>query len=144
MKLMLLISTWFISSSHPLSMIMTMILATLYINIIMYTVMKHSWFPLIITLLMLGGLLVIFLYITSLTPNKKFSFNKKILLIIPVMIFFTKFNNLFFHSNYSVQTNNIFSKTSTTMLIFLLMYLMITLISIMMIIKSSMAPLKSN
>nr|YP_010934989.1 NADH dehydrogenase subunit 6 [Ornithodoros improvisus]WKW52637.1 NADH dehydrogenase subunit 6 [Ornithodoros improvisus] len=144
MKFMLLISIWFISSTHPISMIMMMIMMTMYINIILYKIMKHTWFPLIITLLMLGGLLVIFLYITSLTPNKKFIFKKKIFFFSLPLLFLFKMNNVLLYSNFNIQIYNIFTSSSMYTMIFMLLYLLITLIAIMMIIKSSLAPLKSN
>nr|YP_009348106.1 NADH dehydrogenase subunit 6 [Nothoaspis amazoniensis]APW83519.1 NADH dehydrogenase subunit 6 [Nothoaspis amazoniensis] len=108
----------------------------------MYMYMKYSWFILIITLLILGGLLVIFLYITSLTPNKKFIFNKKILILIP-MSFFFKYTNIMIpaHPN---QILFLFTPKSLLIMIFTLAYMILTLITIMNLIKSNMTPLKSN
>nr|YP_009537776.1 NADH dehydrogenase subunit 6 [Ornithodoros coriaceus]AYN59508.1 NADH dehydrogenase subunit 6 [Ornithodoros coriaceus] len=141
MKLMLFISLAFISMPHPISMLIIMIMMTVYINILMYMMMKHTWFILIITLLMLGGLLVIFMYITSLTPNKKFYLKKYFFVSIPIF-YMMKMNNLSWLSLNNTQTMKVLS--SPSILIFMLIYLMITLMAIMSLIKSSLAPLKAN
>nr|YP_010535659.1 NADH dehydrogenase subunit 6 [Alectorobius puertoricensis]UYB78545.1 NADH dehydrogenase subunit 6 [Alectorobius puertoricensis]UYB78558.1 NADH dehydrogenase subunit 6 [Alectorobius puertoricensis] len=142
MKLILLLILSFIFSTHPIMLIIIMILTTITLNMYMYMYMKFSWFILMITLLILGGLLVIFLYITSLTPNKKFIFKKMYFFMIPLTFMLnTKQMTFFSTKNYQMMT--LFSPTSLTILMFILIYLMLTLISIMVMIKSSMAPLKS-
>nr|UYB78441.1 NADH dehydrogenase subunit 6 [Alectorobius microlophi] len=142
MKLIVLTTLCFISSSHPMMMIMIMILSTLILNFYMYLYMKYSWFILMITLLILGGLLVIFLYITSLTPNKKFNFNKTFIIMIP-LILVLKFEQIM-NPSISHQILYLFTPLSLILLMLTIMYLMLTLISIMRIIKSSMAPMKST
>nr|AHF21700.1 NADH dehydrogenase subunit 6 [Subparmatus marinkellei] len=141
MKLIIMSILCFMSSSHPILMIMFMIITLLTLNMYMYMYMKFSWFILMVTLLILGGLLVIFLYITSLTPNKKFNF-KKIIFISP-LVPFINMNSKMNPSNPS-QMEILFTSKSLIMLIFTLIYLMLTLISITTLIKSSMAPIKSN
>nr|UYB78714.1 NADH dehydrogenase subunit 6 [Ornithodoros turicata]UYB78740.1 NADH dehydrogenase subunit 6 [Ornithodoros turicata] len=144
MKFMMIMPLMFMSSTHPISMVMIMILTTIYMSIMMYKFMKFSWFILIITLLILGGLLVIFLYITSLTPNKKFTFNKKWLFISLPLLLVLKINNFPMVSMNKMQIQEILTEKPLMMLLFMMIYLLISLISIMMIIKSIMAPLKSN
>nr|YP_009536356.1 NADH dehydrogenase subunit 6 [Ornithodoros parkeri]AYN50634.1 NADH dehydrogenase subunit 6 [Ornithodoros parkeri] len=144
MKFMMIMPLLFMSSTHPISMIMIMILTTIYMSILMYKFMKFSWFILIITLLILGGLLVIFLYITSLTPNKKFIFNKKWILFAFPMLLLLKNNNFPIMTINKSQIQEILTEKPLMMLMFMMFYLLISLISIMMIIKSIMAPLKSN
>nr|UYL27207.1 NADH dehydrogenase subunit 6 [Alectorobius amblus] len=141
MNLIIMMIICFIFSSHPIMMIFLMILITLSLNMYMYMYMKYTWFIFMITLLILGGLLVIFLYITSLTPNKKFNLNKIFYFTIP-LVFFMKINP-------NMQPNNfymfsLFMPSSMLLLTLMLIYLMLTLISIMKMIKSSMAPLKIN
>nr|YP_010535490.1 NADH dehydrogenase subunit 6 [Alectorobius atacamensis]UYB78194.1 NADH dehydrogenase subunit 6 [Alectorobius atacamensis] len=142
MKLTFILTLCFISSSHPIMLIMIMILTTLTLNMCMYTYMKFSWFIFMITLLILGGLLVIFLYITSLTPNKKFSFKKFMYYMIPLFLILHPYQITNSTSNY--QISMLFLPNSLIMLMFTLIYLMLTLITIMILIKSTMAPLKSH
>nr|AIZ58669.1 NADH dehydrogenase subunit 6 [Ornithodoros kalahariensis]AIZ58760.1 NADH dehydrogenase subunit 6 [Ornithodoros kalahariensis] len=142
MKMLMMISVWFMASTHPISMIMILISSTLFLNLLIYTQFKNTWFPLLVTLLILGGMLTIFLYITSLTPNKKFTFNKFFMTISSIGLMINIKNNTF--TNF--QETNIFNILNTSpimMIIFMTTYLLITLIAIMMMIKSSMAPMKS-
>nr|UYL27246.1 NADH dehydrogenase subunit 6 [Alectorobius spheniscus] len=141
MNLIIMMTLCFIFSSHPAMMILLMILITLTLNMYMYMYMKYTWLMFMITLLILGGLLVIFLYITSLTPNKKFSLNKIFYYFIPLTLL-VNFNPMMYPNNYTMSS--LFMPMSALMLIFMLIYLMLTLVSIMNMIKSSMAPLKMN
>nr|YP_010535646.1 NADH dehydrogenase subunit 6 [Alectorobius peruvianus]UYB78532.1 NADH dehydrogenase subunit 6 [Alectorobius peruvianus] len=142
MKLILLTILSFIATKHPILMIMSMITMCLLLNVYMYMYMKYTWFIYIITLLILGGLLVIFLYITSLTPNKKFNFNKKVFLLTPLILFLNTPQIMTMDQHYQIMT--LFYPKSLTMVILTLIYLLLTLISIMSVVKSSMAPLKSS
>nr|YP_010535633.1 NADH dehydrogenase subunit 6 [Alectorobius peropteryx]UYB78506.1 NADH dehydrogenase subunit 6 [Alectorobius peropteryx]UYB78519.1 NADH dehydrogenase subunit 6 [Alectorobius peropteryx] len=142
MKLMMLLIISFTFSAHPISMILTMIFLALTLNMYMYMYMKYTWFIMMITLLILGGLLVTFFYITSLTPNKKFTFKKKVLIAIP-LLFFLK-NNQVMESTFDKQINTLIQINSLTIQIFTLTYLMLTLLTINHMIKSNMAPLKIN
>nr|YP_010535672.1 NADH dehydrogenase subunit 6 [Alectorobius rietcorreai]UYB78571.1 NADH dehydrogenase subunit 6 [Alectorobius rietcorreai] len=142
MKMITLMTLCFMASTHPIFMIITMILMALILNMYMYSFMKYTWFILIITLLILGGLLVIFLYVTSLTPNKKFKFKKKIFFLIPITFLLN--TNQITNNSSNNQIDILFMTESMKMLILTLIYLILTLISITMLIKSSMAPIKSN
>nr|YP_009480303.1 NADH dehydrogenase subunit 6 [Reticulinasus faini]AIZ58554.1 NADH dehydrogenase subunit 6 [Reticulinasus faini] len=142
MKLIMILIMCFISSTHPILMILTMIMTSLMLNMYMYMYIKHSWFLLIITLLILGGLLVIFLYITSLTPNKKFNM-KKIIFFTPLIILIEN-QNLIMNCNSNNQIMNLFTPNSLLMLILTLSYLILSLISIMNLIQSNMIPLKQQ
>nr|YP_010535711.1 NADH dehydrogenase subunit 6 [Ornithodoros tabajara]UYB78649.1 NADH dehydrogenase subunit 6 [Ornithodoros tabajara]UYB78662.1 NADH dehydrogenase subunit 6 [Ornithodoros tabajara] len=142
MKLTILMILCFMASNHPIFMILIMIMTSLLLNVYMYMYMKNTWFIFLITLLILGGLLVIFLYITSLTPNKKFNFNKKIFLMLP-LIFLPKITFIS-NNNTTLQMLVLFLPKSLTMLLMTLIYLILTLISIMVMLKSSMAPIKTT
>nr|AIZ58578.1 NADH dehydrogenase subunit 6 [Ornithodoros costalis] len=144
MKLLFILTTLFLSSLHPISMLMIMISTTIYLTLMIYMVMKQSWLSLIITLLMLGGLLVIFLYITSLTPNKKFILSKKIFFALTPLTLLINFNNSFYTNFSNLTTLSIFDIDKTPMLFFMLIYLLLTLLVIMKMINSTLSPLKSN
>nr|YP_009480316.1 NADH dehydrogenase subunit 6 [Ornithodoros savignyi]AIZ58734.1 NADH dehydrogenase subunit 6 [Ornithodoros savignyi]AIZ58747.1 NADH dehydrogenase subunit 6 [Ornithodoros savignyi] len=142
MKMLMMLSIWFIASTHPISMIMILISTTLFLNLIIYTQLKNTWFPFTMTLLILGGMLTIFLYITSLTPNKKFTFNKIFMILSPSTLFINTNKNIFlnFQQKHILE---LFNLSSITAVIITTIYLLVTLIAIMMMIKSSMAPMKS-
>nr|AIZ58682.1 NADH dehydrogenase subunit 6 [Ornithodoros pavimentosus]AIZ58695.1 NADH dehydrogenase subunit 6 [Ornithodoros pavimentosus] len=142
MKLLMMMSIWFIASSHPISMMIILIFSTLYLNLLIYTQLKNTWFPLMVTLLILGGMLTIFLYITSLTPNKKFTFNKFFIATSIMTLLANTKNNIFMNFK-TTHIITMFNNHSISIIILMTIYLLVTLIAIMMMIKSSMAPMKS-
>nr|AIZ58619.1 NADH dehydrogenase subunit 6 [Ornithodoros moubata]UYB78480.1 NADH dehydrogenase subunit 6 [Ornithodoros moubata] len=142
MKLLMMTSIWFIASTHPISMILILIFSTLLMNFCVYTQLKNTWFPLMVTLLILGGMLTIFLYITSLTPNKKFHINK-LPILLSMMMFLIKIKTNLFMSFHQNQIFSMFSNSLESLIIIMMIYLLMTLIAIMMMIKASMAPMKS-
>nr|AIZ58632.1 NADH dehydrogenase subunit 6 [Ornithodoros porcinus] len=141
MKLLMMISIWFIASNHPISMILILIFSTLLMNFCVYTHLKNTWFPLMVTLLILGGMLAIFLYITSLTPNKKFYMIKIPILLSFVTLLINTKSSLYMNF-WQNQVFNMFAN-SPMALIIMVFYLLLTLIAIMMMIKAAMAPMKS-
>nr|YP_009740599.1 NADH dehydrogenase subunit 6 [Xiangelilacris zhongdianensis]QID03561.1 NADH dehydrogenase subunit 6 [Xiangelilacris zhongdianensis] len=62
----------FIKLNHPMSMMFTIILQTFFIGLMVGTVMKSFWLSYILFLTFLGGMLVLFIYITSITSNEMF------------------------------------------------------------------------
>nr|YP_011021921.1 NADH dehydrogenase subunit 6 [Argas vulgaris]WQM44088.1 NADH dehydrogenase subunit 6 [Argas vulgaris] len=140
MKLPMITSIFFFMSLHPLTMLMTLIFMTLNIIYIVYMTTKTSWLPMILILLILGGMLVLFIYITSITPNKKFYYKKwgLIFLIFPLLIN-TKMTFLNF-SKLNILLFNI--DKNSYLLIFITVYLLLTLIAVMQLINSSIAPVR--
>nr|YP_007026378.1 NADH dehydrogenase subunit 6 [Argas africolumbae]AFV32075.1 NADH dehydrogenase subunit 6 [Argas africolumbae]UYL27194.1 NADH dehydrogenase subunit 6 [Argas africolumbae] len=140
MKISMLISIFFFMSLHPLTMLIMLILMTLNIITIVYLSTNTTWIPMILILLILGGMLVLFIYITSVTPNKKFSFKKQsIFMVMPSLMFSTNMVYL----NFSQTSILLFNMDKNSfLLIFITIYLLITLIAIMKLINSSTAPLR--
>nr|AMX74130.1 NADH dehydrogenase subunit 6 [Navis striatus] len=141
MKFMVLISLFFLLSTHPLTMIFLLVIITFLTAFMMYLTMKSTWFSLILILLILGGMLVLFIYITSLTPNQKFTLNKKniFLLLLPMLMQMNNKMQLTFSKEniYMYNMNN-----NSLLLIFITTYLLITLIAIMKLINSTKGPLR--
>nr|QLD97034.1 NADH dehydrogenase subunit 6 [Navis striatus] len=141
MKFMVLISLFFLLSTHPLTMIFLLVIITFLTAFMMYLTMKSTWFSLILILLILGGMLVLFIYITSLTPNQKFTLNKKniFLLLLPMLMHMNNKMQLTFSKEniymYNMHNNSL-------LLIFITTYLLITLIAIMKLINSTKGPLR--
>nr|UZC53686.1 NADH dehydrogenase subunit 6 [Ultragryllacris sp. 1 JL-2022a] len=63
----------FIQCNHPLSMTLIIILQTLLICTFTGMISQSFWFSYILFLVFLGGMLVLFIYITSLASNEMFS-----------------------------------------------------------------------
>nr|YP_010535464.1 NADH dehydrogenase subunit 6 [Ixodes scapularis]UER94084.1 NADH dehydrogenase subunit 6 [Ixodes scapularis]UYB78142.1 NADH dehydrogenase subunit 6 [Ixodes scapularis]UYB78155.1 NADH dehydrogenase subunit 6 [Ixodes scapularis] len=142
MKFMTLMTTIFFIFNHPMYMLMSIIMVTLSMSILIYKSMKMMWIPLILILLILGGMFILFLYIISLIPNKKLTFNKKIMML---MIFLLISFPLFKMSEISfLFMNSNFFHSSMNMMMFMMIYLIITLIVVMKLMTSSNAPLSTS
>nr|AIZ58489.1 NADH dehydrogenase subunit 6 [Argas walkerae] len=140
MKIPMIISIMFYMSLHPLTMLMTLIIFTLNIIIMVYQMLNTTWFSMILILLILGGMLVLFIYVASVVPNMKFLYKKWMLLfLLTPFLFSSKFYPLsYFNSNISMFNID----KNSFLLIFITIYLLITLIAVMKLINSSIAPLR--
>nr|AML26173.1 NADH dehydrogenase subunit 6 [Scolytinae sp. BMNH 1274290] len=91
---------------NPLSKGCILLLLTISTSIMASTKHLNSWFGYILFLIMVGGILVTFIYMTSIASNEKFKFPKiqmMMLFILTIMV------NLIIFS--IVSTNNYFSMT---------------------------------
>nr|QOL01034.1 NADH dehydrogenase subunit 6 [Omocestus petraeus] len=75
----------FIKLNHPMSMMMFIIIQTFFVGLITGTMMESFWLSYILFLTFLGGMLVLFIYITSIASNELFK-NKSIVLIISMIM----------------------------------------------------------
>nr|UXX50235.1 NADH dehydrogenase subunit 6 [Haemaphysalis concinna] len=143
MLMILSLSILLMMMTHPLMMLMSIMLLTLYMSMIFYLISQFSMISLIMILLILGGMLVIFMYMVSLTPNNKISFNFKML----VSIFF-----ILFLLNVEIQMKNldmqIFNKIYFTnymnLIMLMMMYLILSLNVVMKLTNSNMTPMKMS
>lgn len=65
-----------IAFSHPLILVLTLVTQTLRTIILIYHQTQTPWVGIIIFLIFLGGLLIIFSYLSALVPNEIFFSNK--------------------------------------------------------------------
>jgi len=105
----------FIQLSHPLSIMLILLIQTFLICLITGSINENFWFSYIIFLVFLGGILVIFIYITSLASNEIFSFSIKITSIFLTIFIFTLIItnllnlDLFINFNNNETINNLFN-----------------------------------
>nr|UFZ13343.1 NADH dehydrogenase subunit 6 [Protohermes subnubilus] len=77
-----LIITWnFTQVNHPLAMGLILLLQTVMICLTSGLMVQTFWFSYILFLIMLGGMLILFIYMTSLASNELFSISMKTLMI---------------------------------------------------------------
>nr|YP_010536439.1 NADH dehydrogenase subunit 6 [Chaetocnema confinis]UYC28917.1 NADH dehydrogenase subunit 6 [Chaetocnema confinis] len=94
MNLILVNSLMLIFLKHPLSSGLTLMLQTIMISIMTGKMSMNFWFSYILFIIMIGGMMVLFIYMTSIASNEKFKINPLmfiILLITLIMTFFTEF-----------------------------------------------------
>nr|YP_011035837.1 NADH dehydrogenase subunit 6 [Penicillidia jenynsii]WRI60693.1 NADH dehydrogenase subunit 6 [Penicillidia jenynsii] len=149
----------FLIIKHPLSMSLILLIQTLIISIMSGMMNKNFWFSYILFLIFIGALLILFIYITSLTSNKMFNFSYKMIFIpmfffmIFLMMKMNFFNWNFMNSdmmkmnemNYSFNFYEfimLYNFPSNLIIFMTMMYLLLTLISIMKITKFNKGPFR--
>nr|AXS65036.1 NADH dehydrogenase subunit 6 [Curculionoidea sp. 14 KM-2017] len=154
--LMLSLSFMFIILNHPLSLGFIMLIQTIFIALFSGMLNLNFWFSYILFLILIGGLMILFIYMTSIASNEKFNFSLKMLIIFTSMltIFYLMTWNLndLSISNYpdfSLTTNSWkmnFNKylNSYNIITFNLIinYLLITLIAVVKLTKLTSSPLR--
>lgn len=151
----------FIMLSHPISIGLLILLQTLLIAIFTGAQSNNFWFSYILFLVFLGGILILFSYITRLVANQTFKFSSFIPWIILVTRIFIITSPLIMKIwNWNFSSLNIFdpsvpshfafthfSKLYLTyrarITIFLALLLLLSLIVVVNLIKLDKGPLRS-
>nr|QOV03276.1 NADH dehydrogenase subunit 6 [Hydrellia maura] len=162
---MLIIGIMFLNMMHPLAMGLTLLVQTLLICLVTGLLTKSFWFSYILFLIFLGGMLVLFIYVTSLASNEMFSMSIKLtmfsvmmislIIIISILIDKTLFMNWMINNEMnplnsinslitenSLNLNKLYNFPTNFITIMLMNYLLITLIAIVKITKLSKGPLR--
>nr|BAL70375.1 NADH dehydrogenase subunit 6 [Aposthonia japonica] len=153
----MMLTSLFMYFNHPL--ILTIIILTQTTNscLIMGTHMKNFWIPYLLFIIMLGGLMIMFMYMCSTTPNQLMKSPTYTLLIsLLTMIIFMTINKMYWKDklmkmNYSTlsmnSTNNFFNMlinfpTQFTFML-MMMFLAFSMFTTMKISFTSNKPLRS-
>nr|WBK17687.1 NADH dehydrogenase subunit 6 [Dianemobius fascipes nigrofasciatus] len=159
MKMILLIMIFtnfiFLTLTHPLSITITIIIQSLSICLFMTLYMYSSWFSYILFLSFLGGMLVIFIYMTTLASNELMNLPKIPLLIFMFicslfMIKYISFYPLFplpknseLMESYNNLTQMLMFPNITTC-VMLIVYLLITMIAVIKISNMNQGTLRHS
>nr|ALY11313.1 NADH dehydrogenase subunit 6 [Obrium sp. NS-2015] len=94
MKFMLitsmLLTIMFLFTKHPLSMGCTLLAQATMIALITGLMNYNWWFSYILFLIMVGGMLILFMYMTSIASNEKFLISYKLMMLL-MMTFMVTF-----------------------------------------------------
>nr|UFZ13239.1 NADH dehydrogenase subunit 6 [Orohermes crepusculus] len=71
----LIMSFNFTQMNHPLSMGLILLIQTIIISLMSGMISQTFWFSYMLFLIMLGGMLVLFIYMTTLASNELFTFS---------------------------------------------------------------------
>lgn len=93
--LVLFFSFVFFYCYHPLHIVLCIIMLRIFLSFYIFSFFGGSWFSYIFILLFVGGLMVVFIYISSLVPNEWLYLSLSFLFIFVVLILF------FFYSDSS-------------------------------------------
>nr|WMQ77855.1 NADH dehydrogenase subunit 6 [Epodonta lineata] len=155
--------------NNPLSMGMMILLQTLLTCLMTGMMIKTYWFSYILFLTFLGGLLVLFIYVTSIASNELFSINSimkisfmlmfLIILMSSIMYnnnilwmnFFNNsdMNNFFniyniFNIENKINLNKLYNNQTFLMMMMMVIYLFITLIAVVKITNIFYGPIRSS
>jgi len=147
-----LISSFFIIlSTHPIVIVIIISFQSLLVSITLAYFSQNSWFSLILFLVFIGGLIVLFIYISSLASNEIFTQTRKIrFILIPIYIA----TITVFILNAETQSNNsirlsikervikIYRINNFYITLFIILYLLLVLIISVSIINLYEGPLR--
>lgn len=164
-SLIFITSIIFINIIHPLAIGLTLIIQTILICLLTGLITKSFWFSYILFLIFLGGILVLFIYVTSLASNEIFNLSIKltlfsicILFILLIISFIIDKNSslIIFLNNEienisninsyitenSLSLNKLYNFPTNLITILLINYLLITLIVVVKITNIKKGPLR--
>nr|AOY39822.1 NADH dehydrogenase subunit 6 [Curculionoidea sp. 1 KM-2015] len=157
-----LFSTLFLFMNHPLTLGSMLLMQTIIVALMSGLLYMNFWFSYIMFLIMVGGMLIMFMYMTSIASNEKFKMPGKLMTVffitITIFFVFTSFlmDNFFIPSiqymttNFSMNNswllslNKFFNLPNYILSIMLMLYLLLTLIAIVKITGKNMGPLRQK
>nr|YP_010238438.1 NADH dehydrogenase subunit 6 [Arcynopteryx dichroa]QTE20448.1 NADH dehydrogenase subunit 6 [Arcynopteryx dichroa] len=163
----ILLSLIFTQMNHPLAMGLMLLVQTLCICLMTGFMTQSFWFSYILFLVFLGGLLVLFIYVTSLASNEMFSLSSStliltilpffiglslILLIDPLPLITNCLNNdmmeisniNLFYEESSLSLIKLFNQPTGFITLMLVLYLFLTLIAVVKITSVFFGPLRQK
>nr|QPT74082.1 NADH dehydrogenase subunit 6 [Micadina brachyptera] len=142
----------FLIMKHPLSMGLMIIMQTTIISMMTGMMYKSFWFSYILFLMYIGGMMVLFIYMTSLMPNMMFSMSKSMIIAMPITIMMLM---LIMEKKFMINNNDMMEMTYKSMmlmkmynmpvnisLIMMAAYLLFTMITVFKITESDKGPLR--
>nr|YP_010626113.1 NADH dehydrogenase subunit 6 [Sininocellia gigantos]WBK02937.1 NADH dehydrogenase subunit 6 [Sininocellia gigantos] len=152
----ILISINILKMKHPLIMGFMLIMQTLLISLISGFLNNIYWFSYILFIIMIGGMMILFIYMTSLASNEKFIFSSLwffinfitffSLILLIMWIFPYEFNiiNLNNEQNLIFNLNKLYNMNSKNITLISIIYLLITLIIVIKITNKNLGPLRQK
>nr|APX39284.1 NADH dehydrogenase subunit 6 [Psylliodes gougeleti] len=162
LPLLIMNTLLFIFMHHPLSCGLILLIQTILTAFLSGMMNYNFWYSYILFLIMVGGMLILFIYMTSIASNEKFKLNKNLMLIISMFIIMIMMMTLIdlFYLNYFLHVqdmkmlnmnfnNNMsfkkyFNFPNFTLMFMMIIYLFITLIAIVKITNNTYGPLRQK
>nr|YP_009024409.1 NADH dehydrogenase subunit 6 [Eogystia hippophaecolus]AGN72389.1 NADH dehydrogenase subunit 6 [Eogystia hippophaecolus] len=166
---LILISLIKISLNHPLAMGLMILMQTFLTCLLSGMMIKTYWFSYILFLTFLGGLLVLFIYVSSIASNEMFNTSMKLKMIlflimnIIIIISMLSMNNLnwmnlsfnfdmeewfyqflFFNNENKINLNKLYNNQNFLMMSMMIIYLFITLLAVVKITNIFFGPLRPS
>nr|AND96260.1 NADH deshydrogenase subunit 6 [Onthophagus gracilipes] len=142
---------------HPLTMGLILLIQTINLSLYMGFLNMNYWYSYILFLIMIGGMLVLFIYMTSVASNEKFFPSMKLFLFTMLMMminlslllinnpFYMTINNNYKNFEYiNLSLNKYFNLPNSMIMFMLILYLLISLFAIVKITSFKKGSLRSN
>nr|URX54068.1 NADH dehydrogenase subunit 6 [Paraneotermes simplicicornis] len=160
MKMLMMMSTlmsiMFTQMKHPLAMGMMLLTQTMLMCMISGMMHQSFWFQYILFMVFIGGMLVLFIYVTSLASNEMFSLSMKMtataIAAMPMTMMIKEWmtmNNketltyeMMKVNEITTMTSKMYNQPNGTLTILMALYLFLTLIVVVKITNISKGPLR--
>nr|YP_009487846.1 NADH dehydrogenase subunit 6 [Anopheles nimbus]AWB98937.1 NADH dehydrogenase subunit 6 [Anopheles nimbus] len=165
MTFLMTINFIFLQMKHPLSMGLMLLIQTLFTCLLTGVYVKTFWFSYVLFLIFLGGMLILFIYVTSLSSNEMFNLSFKLILMsilislsmVSIFLLLDKSliehfinnlemsnlidnNNLIYENTFSL--NKMYNSPNNLITMLLINYLFLTLLVMVKITKKFYGPLR--
>nr|YP_010363587.1 NADH dehydrogenase subunit 6 [Cephalallus oberthueri]UNZ12701.1 NADH dehydrogenase subunit 6 [Cephalallus oberthueri] len=163
MIMLITLSIMFIFLNHPLSFGLVLLIQSTLISLMTGLMNYNFWFSYILFLIMIGAMLILFIYMTSIASNEKFKFSYKLMMLTIIMMLFSTLLlmlidfylfsfNLYSYDNMNQETQKInnlsmnkYMNYPTNLIFFsMIIYLLITLIMVVKITNLNYGPLRQK
>nr|APX39963.1 NADH dehydrogenase subunit 6 [Chilotomina oberthuri] len=163
LMIMLIVSSiMFCMMNHPLTLGLILLFQTILIALYSGIMNMNFWFSYIVFLIMVGGMLVLFTYMTSIASNEKFSFSYKTFIIIGMMVSISmtfwlmdpmlpyssmeimEVKSSTFMKNPDLFMNKYMNYPHSMIYLLMIIYLLITLIAVVKITMKMKSSLRQN
>nr|YP_010956269.1 NADH dehydrogenase subunit 6 [Kroppcarcinus siderastreicola]WMY25233.1 NADH dehydrogenase subunit 6 [Kroppcarcinus siderastreicola] len=157
--LLSVLSILFTNLYHPLAMGLLLLIQTILISITIGLTTYSFWFSYILFLVFLGGMLILFIYVASLASNEPFMFKLSSMMLISFMTLtplimllsdpishssniLLSQSSLEFMKSTNFITSWIYNSPSMMFTIYIVSYLLLTLIVVVKIVNLFKGPLR--
>nr|YP_011021934.1 NADH dehydrogenase subunit 6 [Engelitermes zambo]WQM47282.1 NADH dehydrogenase subunit 6 [Engelitermes zambo]WQM47295.1 NADH dehydrogenase subunit 6 [Engelitermes zambo]WQM47308.1 NADH dehydrogenase subunit 6 [Engelitermes zambo]WQM47321.1 NADH dehydrogenase subunit 6 [Engelitermes zambo] len=155
MSMSTMASLMFTQMKHPMAVGLMLLTQTMLMCLISGTMYSSFWFSYILFMIMIGGMLVLFMYMTSLASNEMFSPSNKMMMAttmtLPALTYImpavTNNKEMIMHdtmmeNEITTTTTVMYNQMMGTMMTMLVLYMLLTLIVVVNIINVSKGPLR--
>nr|YP_010582971.1 NADH dehydrogenase subunit 6 [Vatana ogromna]UGN61417.1 NADH dehydrogenase subunit 6 [Vatana ogromna] len=152
MKLMMIFSSIIMIMNNPMSMGLILMIQTISMTIFMNKILTSSWYAMIMFMMMIGGLLIMFMYMSSIASNEKFKTKINMTMIFLILIILldemimdnqiNEFQEFINTNNMNFSMTKIYNEKSMMLTMMLVLYLLLTMISVTKMVKHHKGPLR--
>ena len=139
-------SSFFLLCRHPLLITIFVTLQTLSVVLNIFNMSPNTWVSYFLILIFLGGLLVIFIYLSALVPNSLFTLKhtykmSSIIMLLPFLWYMPLITTINNNPPLAILIGEGFLKTT---LMFIIIYLIVSLFAVIFLLEKTKSPLKST